>query len=270
MAEPAVFGRPAISYVFGTSFAREQERLALGELLWDPGTTSRLAALGIGPGTRCLEVGVGHGSIAGWLAEQGAAVTAVDIDISRALWLRQHGISLHEADVLRDGVPGTGYHVVHARLVVQHLANRRDAVRRMVAALRPGGHLVLEDTDTATTLATADGVLRPRVRDAAYTVMAESGYHPRCGLLDVDLAVAAGLVDVRAEGRAEVVTGGTPQGRWFALWLEHLRPAMVGRGLVSEAEVDAALADLADPEVRWLSQVMITVVGRKGGDEQAA
>ncbi|SER43549.1 class I SAM-dependent methyltransferase [Actinokineospora terrae] len=265
MAEPAT-----ISYVFATSFAREEERLSLGEHLWDPGTTSRLAALGVGRGSRCLEIGAGRGSIAAWLAECGAAVTALDIDTSRLGWLRGCGVSVHRGDISRDPVPGGNYDLVHARLVVQHLADRAAAVRRMVAALRPGGHLVLEDTDTATTLATAGGVLRPRVRDAAYAVMAESGYHPRCGLLDVDLAHGAGLRDVRAEGRAEVITGGTPQGRWFALWLEHLKPAMVGRGLVTAAEVDAALADIDDPGTRWLSQVMITVIGRKGADEQAA
>ncbi|GLW76056.1 class I SAM-dependent methyltransferase [Actinokineospora globicatena] len=265
MVEPAT-----ISYVFATSFAREEERLSLGEHLWDPGTTSRLAGLGVGRGTRCLEIGAGHGSIAAWMAECGASVTAVDIDTSRLGWLRGCGVSVHRSDISRDPLPGSGYDVVHARLVVQHLADRVAAVRRMVSALRPGGYLVLEDTDTATTLATAEGVLRPRVRDAAYAVMAESGYHPRCGLLDVDLALSAGLRDVRAEGRAEVITGGTPQGRWFALWLEHLRPAMVERGLVTRSEVDAAIAELDDPGTRWLSQVMITVIGRKGADERAA
>ncbi|WP_051386470.1 class I SAM-dependent methyltransferase [Actinokineospora inagensis] len=258
-----------IGYVFATPFSREGERLSLGELLWDPGTTSRLADL-VGPGTRCLEVGAGRGSIAGWMAARGADVTAVDLDASRLDWLRARGVSVHECDITVDALPGRRYDVVHARLVLQHVRDRAEVVRRLCAVLRPGGHLVLEDTDTATTLGTVQGVLRPDVRAAAYAVMAESGYHPRCGLLDVDLALRAGLVDVHAEGRAEVVGGGTPAGRWFVLWLEHLRPAMVAAGQVSSVDIDAAVAELGDPDLRWLSQVMITVIGRKAADVLAA
>ncbi|WP_156893597.1 class I SAM-dependent methyltransferase [Actinokineospora enzanensis] len=253
-------------YVFGTDFEREAERLALGERLWDPGTIDRLTALGIGPGTRCLEVGAGRGSIAAWLVEQGASVTALDLDTSRLEWLRDRDVSVVRGDIGADDLSETGYDVVHARLVVQHLGDRAAAVRRMCAALRPGGHLVLEDTDTASLFSTAAGVLHPDVKRAAYAVMTGAGYHPRCGLLDIDLATEAGLADVRADGRAEVVTGGTDQGRWFALWLEHLRPAMLAAGEVTAAQLDHAMADLADPRHRWLSQVMVTVTGRRPGE----
>ncbi|MGW5053044.1 class I SAM-dependent methyltransferase [Actinokineospora sp. NPDC004072] len=245
------------AYCFDTGFDREGERLALGEALWDAGTFARLAGL-VGPGSRCLEVGAGRGSVARWMTARGAYVTAVDRDVSR---LDVPGGRVVEMDVC-DGVPGGGYDLVHARLVVQHLADRLGAVRRMVEALRPGGHLVLEDTDTASLFSHADGVFHEGVKRAAYAVMRESGYHPRCGLLDVELAEAAGLADVRADGRAEVVRGGSPGGRWFALWLEHLRPRLTG---VSAVDVDRAVADLLDPRHTWLSQVMVTVIGRKVG-----
>ncbi|GGS26693.1 MULTISPECIES: class I SAM-dependent methyltransferase [Actinokineospora] len=243
------------AYCFDTGFDREAERLALGEALWDPGTVARLAPL-VGPGARCLEVGAGHGSVARWMVARGAEVTAVDRDVSH---LDVPGGRVVAADI-RDGLPGGGYDVVHARLLVQHLANRLDAVRRMADALRPGGHLVLEDTDTAALFSHADGPFHDEVKRAAYAVMRASGYHPRCGLLDVELAEAAGLADVRADARAEVVRGGSAGGRWFALWLEHLRPRLTG---VEPGDVDRAVADLLDPRHTWLSQVMVTVIGRK-------
>ncbi|MGQ0838217.1 class I SAM-dependent methyltransferase [Actinokineospora sp.] len=255
--------RTATRYVFGTAFEREEERLALGEALWDPGTFERLAALGAGPGWRCLEVGAGRGSVAGWLAERGAAVTAVDLDTARLDRLRARGVAIRRLDVTRDDLPESTYDLVHARLVMQHVGDRAGAVARMVRALRPGGHLVLEDTDTASLFSHADGLFHPEVKRAAYAVMTAAGYHPRCGLLDVGLAEEAGLADVRADGRAEVVRGGTAAGRWFALWLEHLRPNMLALGSVSEVDIDRAVADLADPRHTWLSQVMITVTGRK-------
>ncbi|MGX7824479.1 class I SAM-dependent methyltransferase [Actinokineospora sp. 24-640] len=242
------------AYCFDTGFTRESERLALGEALWDPGTFGRLAPL-VGPGTRCLEVGAGHGSVARWMAGRGASVTAVDCDVSH---MDRAEFDVVERDVA-DGLPGAGYDLVHARLVVQHLADRLGAVREMARVLRPGGHLVLEDTDTAALFSHADGAFHEGVKRAAYAAMRTSGYHPRCGLLDVELAEAVGLADVRADARAEVVRGGTPGGRWFALWLEHLRPRLA----VPQADVDRAVADLLDPRHTWLSQVMVTVIGRK-------
>lgn len=251
------------AYVFGTGFDRETERLALGESLWDPGTVRRLAALGAGPGWHCLEVGAGRGSVAHWLAERGARVVAVDLDTRMLDWLSARGVDVRAQDVTRDLVPEGRFDLVHARLVLQHVAERAETVRRLCRALRPGGHLVLEDTDTASLFSHADGPFHEEVKRAAYEVMAASGYHPRCGLLDVDLVRAAGLADVHAEGRAEVVRGGTDAAQWFVLWLEHLRPAMLAAGRVSAGDIDAAQADLADPAHTWLSQVMITVTGRK-------
>ncbi|HVK20081.1 MAG TPA: methyltransferase domain-containing protein [Actinokineospora sp.] len=250
----------AVRYVFGTSFEREDERLRLGESLWDKGTKATLDVLGVGPGWRCLEVGAGRGSIASWLAGRGAEVTAVDIDVTRMAGLS--GVEVLNLDIAAEPLPGD-YDLVHGRLVMQHVGDRPAAVAALCGALRPGGLLVLEDTDTTSLFSHANGPFHPEVKRAAYEVMAEAGYHPRCGLLDVDLAEAAGLTDVRSEGRAEVVRGGTDGGRWFALWLEHLRPAMLARGSVSEVDIDRAVADLLDPRHRWLSQVMVTVIGRK-------
>ncbi len=50
------------------------------ESLWDPGSQALLDELGLGSGSRCLEVGAGGGSMAEWMARRGAKVTAIDID----------------------------------------------------------------------------------------------------------------------------------------------------------------------------------------------
>jgi SAM-dependent methyltransferase len=250
-------------YVFGTAFDREEERLAHGEALWDKGTIEKLSHLGVDGTWHCLEVGAGRGSVAAWLAARGAEVTAVDLDISRLGRLGALGVALWELDISRDPLPEGAYDLIHARLVMQHVGDRAAAVRGMCRALRPGGYLVLEDTDTTSLFSHVDGDFHALVKRAAYEVMIDAGYHPRCGLLDVDLVEASGLSSVHADGRAEVVRGGSDGARWFALWLEHLRPAMVARGTVSDVDIDRAVSDLADPRHRWLSQVMVTVTGRK-------
>jgi 2-polyprenyl-3-methyl-5-hydroxy-6-metoxy-1,4-benzoquinol methylase len=42
-------------------------------------------------------------------------------------------------------LPAGRYDLIHARLVLSHLPQRRDVLARLVQALRPGGWLVVED-----------------------------------------------------------------------------------------------------------------------------
>jgi SAM-dependent methyltransferase len=265
-----------IGYVFDTRFPDEDERLELGEALWDSGTQVRLAATGVSDGWRCLEVGAGRGSVAEWLTDlvgPSGTVEAVDLRTDRLAWLTERGVRIRRHDVTADELPRAAYDLVHARLVVQHIADRPGVVRRLCRALKPGGHLVLEDTDTASLFShpTRPDFLQD-VKRAAYQVMCDSGYHPRCGLLDAELATAAGLVDVHSEGRSTVVHGGSDAARWYMLWLDHLRPAMLARTGITEHRLDQATAELNDPANSWLSQVMVTVTGRapmRGGYDNA-
>ena len=57
-------------YAYDHSWTLERVRLAGLELALDPGTREHLMRLGVGPGTRCLEIGAGGGSVACWLAER--------------------------------------------------------------------------------------------------------------------------------------------------------------------------------------------------------
>ena len=259
-------------YVFDTSFPDEDERLRLGEALWDPGTRTRLARTGLTAGWHCLEVGAGHGSVAAWMAERAGAagiVEAVDLRTDRLEWLTEHGVRVRRHDVTTDEFPRAVYDLIHARLVVQHVLDRPAVVRRLCRALKPGGHLVLEDTDTASLFShpTRPDFLQD-VKLAAYQVMSDAGYHPRCGLLDASLATAAGLVDVRGEGRSSVVCGGGDAARWYLLWLAHLRPAMLAYTGMTAHRLDQAAAELNDPANSWLTQVMVTVTGRAPYEER--
>jgi len=262
-------GEPALApgYVFDSDFASEEVRLGLGATLWDPGTFERLTRLGPLDGARCLEAGAGTGSVAAWLAERvgpAGEVVATDLRTDRLDWLRGGGVTVLRHDVATDALGEDAFDLVHARLVVQHLPQRHDVVGKLARALRPGGVLVCEDTDTAALFSHAarDDFLA-EVKRAAYAVMREAGYHAACSLLDVELIEQAGLHDVTSDGRARVVRGGTDAVRWFGLWIEHLSPAMLARGSVDASRLDAALAELRDPANRWLTQVMVTTSGRR-------
>lgn len=54
-------------------------------------------------------------------------------------------ISFRHHDVAHDTLPERGFDLVHARFLLEHLAEPRRAIRQLVNALRPGGVLMLED-----------------------------------------------------------------------------------------------------------------------------
>jgi len=65
------------------AFEAEDERLRLVEAYADPITVRHIAAIGVLPGWRCLEVGAGRGSITRMLAERvGPNGRAVATDIN--------------------------------------------------------------------------------------------------------------------------------------------------------------------------------------------
>jgi 16S rRNA (adenine1518-N6/adenine1519-N6)-dimethyltransferase len=73
----------------------------------DPNTVRRIAALaGVGPDDRVVEVGAGLGSLTLALAETGARITAIEVDVGLAAALREvvgahSGVRVVEADAMR-------------------------------------------------------------------------------------------------------------------------------------------------------------------------
>src|SRR6266851_716700 len=132
----------------------ERVRLAGLESALDPGTRDHLTRLGVGPGTHCLEVGAGGGSVAFWLAERvapGGLVVATDLETD---FLESAAPGYPTLKVLTHDItaedPPTGFDFVHARWLVEWLPDKRLALGRMVSALRPGGTLLIEEPDFVT------------------------------------------------------------------------------------------------------------------------
>ena len=134
-------------YVLDQGFAQERARLSGMEALWDAGSRALLEELGIGTGWKCLEVGAGGGSLVEWMAGRGAHVTAIDIDTRFVDQLASDSIEVRRVDIREDELPQAEFDLVHSRLVLEHLADRRPILDRLVATLRPGGWIVIEDYD---------------------------------------------------------------------------------------------------------------------------
>jgi SAM-dependent methyltransferase len=255
-------------YVFDSLWDKETERLRTNEAIWDPGTFERFEALGVSEGWHCLEVGAGSGSAARRLAQltgPSGRVAAADLETARLEGDREAGtFEVWEIDVREDDLPAASFDLVHARMLVQHLPDREAVIDRFIAALRPGGILFLEDTDSSTLFRSASGEdFLQDVRAAGYGLMREAGHDPRGGHVDHAIALGSGLQEVRAEGRVVVVRGGSEQARHYQLWLQFMAPQIIAEDLVSRERIAEAVAQMGDPAHHWLSQVQISTTGRK-------
>jgi hypothetical protein len=95
--------------------------------------------------------------------------------------------------------------------------DRRRILDRLAAALRPDGWLVIEDYDW-TGFGFEDAASQSeQVTAAVIAVMARAGFDPRYGRRVVADMAAAGLSDVRGEGRALVIDSHSPGFDFFRL-----------------------------------------------------
>ena len=135
-----------------TADASERERLSLLEQTADPLSQRRLAALGIQPGWRCLEVGAGHGSVARWLAEQvdpQGKVVATDINPRFLTEIELPNVEVRQHDIRTEPLEPGMYDLAHCRSVLVHMLEPQLVVRRIVVALRSGGRLLVEEGDAS-------------------------------------------------------------------------------------------------------------------------
>jgi SAM-dependent methyltransferase len=249
-------------YVYDQGFAQERARIAGMEALWDPGSQALLDELGIGPGWKCVEVGAGGGSLVEWMAGRGATVTAVDIDTRFIEPLASDSITVRRMDIRTDELPPAEFDLVHARLVLEHLTDRRQILDRLVTTLRPGGWIVIEDYDWSAFGFGDEDPAIGRVADAIIGFMAQAGFERDYGRRVVDDLEAAGLAEIRGEGRLRVIDSSSPGFDFFRLSFESLRGAIVDAGLLTAEEAEAAAAWFGE-QVRLFTPVMMAGIGRR-------
>jgi SAM-dependent methyltransferase len=183
--------------------------------------------------------------------------------------LRFHGASvpcleLREHDITRDPLPDDHFDLVHARAVLQHLPERERVLDRLIATLKPGGWIVVEDSDFTTfdeqpwpeALGKVAALMTPRNSPA-------QGRDPYCGRKHMAWLRERGVADLEVHGRVWTMKGGEDSAEWWMIGVEYAGPRLVAAGAISEALLAQALREGRDPELRLLSPVSIAVSGRK-------
>lgn len=243
----------------------EGERIDYGALAYDAVSRSRLTALGVGPGWRCLDVGAGTGTISRWLADEAgvADVLALDRD-PRFVRARSGGrLRTMTADITDPTLAPGRFDLVHCRFVLMHLPQYAEVLARLAGWVAPGGWLVVGDAVDLTT-AHSPQVAYRRAMAAMWQVLGERigtdiSWVTRYPHLLRDL----GLSEVGAE---VVVPPMTPEAPVTAFWKNTWRSMgepLESSPLLDPGELDKALDYLSSPALADLSPGMITAWGRR-------
>ena len=256
-------------YLLDNRSAAASPRLDALAAVFDPTTFRHVDALGIGEGWHCWEVGAGGPSVVRWLAQRvgpGGRVLATDIDVSWTQSAAGRGVEVRRHDVARDPPPAESFDLVHARLVLVHVAGRADALRSMVQALRPGGWILVEDADPALQpLSSLDprsseDELANRLRTGFRALMAERGADLAYGRTLPGLLRGAGLVDVAADAYFPVAM---PEcAALETTTIELIRDQLVQHGIATAAEIDSHLANVAAGRLDLAQPPMVSAWGR--------
>ncbi|GAB3550735.1 SAM-dependent methyltransferase [Actinopolyspora lacussalsi] len=140
----------AAGYVFASDDRLTAAHLGALDRAFDHISVRRLLDCGVREGWRCLDVGAGSGSLAVWLAGRvgrRGEVVATDVDLRGLRHVSARNLRVVEHDLTVDRLAEGGYDLVHGRLLLILLEGRRELLRHLAGALKPGGVLLLEDFD---------------------------------------------------------------------------------------------------------------------------
>jgi ubiquinone/menaquinone biosynthesis C-methylase UbiE len=141
-----------------TRDAKEYQRLRDQARMWEEATAHVLAAVGLGPGMSCLDVGSGPGAVMRLMADRvgpEGRVTGIEIDgalAAEALQdLRREGGAEFEqitADLLKlDEPAGAPFDLTFCRLVLMQMRDPVAILEKISAWTKPGGVVVAQEFD---------------------------------------------------------------------------------------------------------------------------
>ena len=245
----------------------ERERLTALEAAIDPNSLRHLDDLGLGPGWQCLEVGGGGGSVARWMGRKvgpQGRVVATDVDTRFLRQIDEPNIEVRKLDVLQDELEDSVFDLVHCRFLLIHLPDPELAVRRMTAAARIGGWVLVEEPDFSTYRAVdpnhplSESFSR-KVREIFDEIARIELFDPCLGPGLRSILERAGLSEVGSEGAARVWRGGEAEAREHSLSL----PALVRAGVCSQADALELEKALADREFTFVGHTVFSAWGKR-------
>jgi ubiquinone/menaquinone biosynthesis C-methylase UbiE len=229
-----------------------RERLRILARVMRPATLSLLDRAGVKPGMACLDIGCGGGDVSFDLARlvgPSGRVVGIDIDEVKIEIARSEATTQRIANIefrlanIGELEQSAEFDFAHARFILSHLPNPTGALAKIRQAIRPGGILVVADTDfrgyfcdpecpalwryvelyTQTVKRRGgDANIGPRLP----RLLTENGFEK----VQMNVAQAAGT-----EGEVKLL---------IPLTMENIADAVLAEGLASRTEIDKTVSEL--------------------------
>lgn len=222
-------------------------------------------------GWRCWDVGTGDGSVARWLAARvGTTGHVVASDLKPQHVPHHRRIEAIRHDLTGDPWPEPKFDLIHARLLLMHLADRESIAVKLATHLRPGGALVL--TDWYCGCATESLIKSPvDGRTARIVQEYHDGVHKLGQQTGMDLSWAPRTSEVLSEAGYQDITvrdyqapghGGTPTAKLARLHSIMLEPFLLSQTNLTMADLAVVRDTLLDPGFEMITNHTHTTVVR--------
>jgi len=257
-------------FTFGNSSALGAAGVNSMAVVHDPPTKHLLTEIGVGAGSRCLDVGAGEGSIARWMANRvgpAGRVVATDIDVTHLK--PSAGVEVYCHDI-NNGMPvANSFDLIHIRNVLMRLPKREQIFAMLVDALAPGGWIVIADSrdrpqkvlaaPSREDVALAVSISRTVTDDIARAAGVSWTWADE---LD-ERMTAAGLVDVCGFEYSRMLSGGNAACALNASYVRHVEPMLHDFGY-SKEQLERFHELLSNPQFRaWPFYQTVFAAGRK-------
>lgn len=193
---------------------------------------------------------------------QAGRVVATDLDTRFLEDAATTNLEVWRHDITVDPLPTAEFDLVHVRWVFDLLPDRETSVKKLIAALKPGGWLIDEEPDMFPAAAAPIAAYR-RLIEAAAALLQSAGTDPQWARTLLAVLAAAGLADVGAEADVDICQGGSPMAECRQFGFAQLRDAALEAGVISEGEFDHGLACLADADHWLMDFASVAAWGRK-------
>lgn len=236
----------------------------------DPWTIRMFDQAGVGADWKCLEVGMGGGSVAAHLAERvgpRGEVLATDIDLRlKDVFLSDPPphLQIKQHDITADSLPQKYFDLSHGRAVLEHLPEPQKGLEAMVAATRPGGWVIVEGSNWV--LFDQQPMPEPFGEFMrAMRGLVESGIqdHQRNFSSGVIPAIQqAGLENIHCEGHFWCMRGGQPSLEFLILGFEWAIPALEEQNLLDGDLARRAIAQSREEDFMLISPQTVAAMGQ--------
>jgi hypothetical protein len=177
-------------------------------------------------------------------------------------------VELRRHDVTSDEIPSSSYDLIHARLVLGHLPERGQVIERLVAALAPGGWLVLEEFTRIFPACPEPTTDEQRVFSGVCEAFIELLDRRGASTTTYQRTLpwrmqSAGLVQTGAEGRLVFATGASPGAAVLRANLLQTGDQAVDARLITADDLTTFLRVLDDPGFTVTMPLLISAWGRR-------